>query len=132
MLTVDRAARTISGRAVPYDTVAQPRLALPRRFPFGSLTWTMPWDIKLLIDHNKALCVGRAIALEDLNTGLWATFKVSWGERGDRALEMAAATHRGLSIGLEDDETRLTPDGILECVRARIVEISLTKDPVFS
>ena len=131
MLVVDREARTIEGIAVPLDVVAQPRIALPRRYPRGSLTWTMAWDVKLLIDHNHGLWVGRALQLTESLDGLRATFKVSWGERGDRALELAAATHKGLSIGTADEEFRVTADGIEECVHARIIEVSLTKNPVF-
>jgi phage head maturation protease len=132
MLNVDHARRTIDGRAVPYDTIAHPKLALPRRFPFGSLTWSEPWHVRLLLEHNNSLHVGRVLNFNETEFGLWATFRVRNGPEGDLALEMAATTHGGLSIGLVDDEFRVTDDGIQECVRGRITEISLTKDPVFS
>lgn len=132
MLNVDRVRRTIDGRAAPYDSIGHRRLALPSRFPCGSLTWDDEW-LPLLIEHNHALRVGKAIELQQLSLGLWVKFRVSNGAKGDRALEMASTTHRGLSVGLDPDtaEFRIASDGVQECVLGRVIEVTLTADPVF-
>lgn len=130
MLIVDRAARTIYGRAIPFDVVAAARMRLPERFPPGSLTWGAV--VPLLIEHDESLRVGTAVGFEELRDGLWVTFRVRRGPRGDRGLALAAATHTGLSIGDADGEFRIAEDGVRECVSTRITEISLTKNPVFA
>ena len=129
-LEIDRVARTIRGRAVPLGVVAQPKMALPRRFPRGTLTWG---NVRLLIDHNNSLRVGRAIQITEDDDGLWTTFKVFSNPRGDRALELAATTRHGLSVGVDPGSAvfHVTHDGIEECVAALLVEVSLTRDPVF-
>lgn len=130
MLTVDRAARTIHGRAVPFDVIGRPQSGMPRRYPSGSLTWDeSSW---LLIEHDESLRVGQATAFAEHGDGLWVTFLVRRGLKGDHALELAATTHGGLSINtVPGAEFRIAADGIRECVRARVFEVSLTKNPVF-
>lgn len=130
MLTVNRTARTIYGRAVPFDVIGRPKSGMPRRYPLGSLTWNkLSW---LLIEHDQSLRVGQTIAFAERSDGLWVTFLVCQGPKGDRALEVAATTHSGLSINtIPGAEFRIATDGIRECVRARIFEVSLTKNPVF-
>ena len=130
MLTVDRERRTISGRAVPYGVIGQARLSLPRRWRPGVLHWGMPWDVELLIEHNHSLAVGRAITLTERPDGLWAVFQVAYGAKGTQALELAATTHDGLSIGIDGDTQFRLVDGVEEADSARLVEVSLTRDPV--
>ena len=131
MLTVDRNWRLIEGIAVPFGVVAHPRMRLPLRFPQGSLA-AAP-IVKLLIEHDHSLAVGRAVFLEDTAQGVKAMLKAANGERGDRALELAATTHSHFSIGLNEQTARFRiVDGVDECVFGQIIEVSLTRNPVFS
>lgn len=130
MLTVDRAARTIHGRAVPFDVIGRSKLALPRRFRFGCLIWQDPTP--LVIEHDRSLQAGTVIDFTQLEDGLWITALASHGSRGDLALEKAATTHDELSIGITDEEIVIAEDGVVEYISARIAEVTLTKNPVFA
>lgn len=130
MLIVDRGKRIISGRAVPFGVKGYSALALPRRYRFGCLTWQE--QTPLVIEHNQSLRVGTVIDFTQLKDGLWVTALASCNPRGDLGLEKAAITHDGLSIGIADEEAVITDDGVLEYISARIVEVTLTKNPVFA
>jgi len=125
MLEVDRATRTISGRAVPWDVVSL--MANPKRaFHKDCLTW--PEFVPLVIRHDKSLNVGRAIHLESLPDGLYATFRVRHGDPGDRALALAEIGW-GLSVGLGSlDYTHVE---VMWCTRGELAEISLVPEPAF-
>jgi len=129
MLEVDRVARTIYGRAVSYGVVALNQ-GWRIQHKFGSLHWSEPSAVKLLIRHDKSLPVGKAISLENIGDGLWARFAVRPGSKGDRALELAATTYNGLSVGL-NDMTTVNVGGFWLCEYAELVEISLTPNPVY-
>lgn len=108
-VTVDVAARTITGLAVPYGKPGHTSLGL-LSFADGSLSWSDPKRVKLLTEHDqRSDVVGYATDLQSQpGVGLMATFYVPEGEAGDRALQSAAAGLRdGLSVGVEpDDRTR--------------------------
>jgi len=130
MLEVNRTARTIYGRAIPYGVAALNNRWRVQYEP-GSLHWQEPLQISLLIRHDKSLIVGKAISLIDTQTELWAKFRVSLGPKGDRALSLAETIYGGLSVGV-DDMTTVTRGDVWVCERAKLVEISLTPNPVFS
>ncbi|MBK7823475.1 MAG: phage portal protein [Tessaracoccus sp.] len=102
---LDRESRTILGLAVPWGQTAR---SDGRKFRFapGSLTWSDVSRVKLLRDHNYSQAVGRAVALDSDDTGLWVRFKVAVGPEGDRVLALAAeGVLDGLSVGV------FPPDG---------------------
>jgi hypothetical protein len=72
------------------------------------------------------------IDFTQLEDGLWVTALARRNSKGDLALEKAATTHDGLSIGITDEEAVITNDGVMEYVFARLVEVTLTKNPVFA
>lgn len=128
---VDPESRTILGLAVPWGKVARSR---GRKFRFlpGSLTWAEVGRVKLLRDHDNAQALGRALALDADEVGLWPRFKVASGPEGDRALALAAeGVLDGLSIGVDDIEGTQGKDGVFEVSRAVLREISLTAVPSF-
>jgi hypothetical protein len=131
-LIVNRNERMIIGRAVSYGpSIGTAPAQLPRRFPRRSLTWDN--HPLLLIEHNFSLRVGRVDEFFDFPRELWVTLQMSSRSRGDRGLAYAERANCGLSIGLADDaKFRIAEDGVNECVSARIVEITLTCNPVFS
>jgi HK97 family phage prohead protease/HK97 family phage major capsid protein len=105
---VDATARTISGLLVPYGPVgatSQGKL----RFSQGSLTWSEPRRVKLLVEHDQRLSVGYATELVDSAEGLRGTFHVPPGELGDQLLAEAADGRRdGLSVGVQLDDATAT------------------------
>lgn len=130
-LVVDLAARTITGVAVPYGTVAR---SGGRRFRFTP-GWARHDQVLLLRDHNHSLRLGRATALVDARHGLVAAFLVRRTPRGDRALHAARHGELGLSVGPEWQPGDLQPDpehaGVLLVVGGDLPEISLTARPAF-
>jgi HK97 family phage prohead protease len=128
---VDTAKREIFGLAVPYGVTAKKN---GRTFQFskGSLTWSAISRVKLLVQHDRASAVGKAIELEDTPEGLWARFKVARGPEGDRALTLAAdGVWDGLSIGLGNDAQFDERGGVLHLSSGPLSEISLTPNPAF-
>jgi hypothetical protein len=133
-LLVNRSKRLIVGRAAPYDSIGRASAQLPRRFSRGSLTWGD--RLPLLIEHDSSLRVGRVDEFFDLPKGfrneLWVILQLSKSRRGHRGLTYAEEEGCGLSIGLGDGaKFRIADDGVNECVSAHIVEITLTRNPVF-
>lgn len=139
---VDRENRTIHGLAAPFGVIGDNGWAR-WRFHRGSIR--LPEDcsrVKLLRDHLYSLAVGYATDLREDDTGLWATFKVARGDRGDEILALAEdRVLDGLSVGLSFDwdspeSPWVTEDGtgvrdVLASNPARLNEISVTPIPAF-
>lgn len=128
---VDAESRTILGLAVPWGKVARSK---GRKFRFlpGSLTWSEVGRVKLLRDHDYSQALGKALALDADDAGLWARFKVATGPKGDEALTLAAeGVLDGLSIGVDDIEGTQGKDGVFEVSRAVLREISQCAVPSF-
>ena len=129
---VDTERRTIAGLAVPWGVAA---LRNGRRWQFskGSLAWSDPSRIKLLIQHDRSQAVGKAVELTDTDHGLFARFKIARTPEGDRALALAEdGVYDGLSIGLNNDAQFSARDGVNHSKAGnQLVEISLTPSPAF-
>lgn len=128
-LVVDVGARTITGLAVPYGQVAR---VGGRRYRF-TRGWARYTSVRLLIDHDQAQWVGRAISLADTPAGLATVLRAFRGPAGDRAL--ALAPELGLSVGPEFLPGDLDVDPVDPIVRrvlgGDLPEISLTARPAF-
>lgn len=127
---VDRDARTISGRVVPYGPVGMKN---GRRFRFmkGSLQWSQTRRVKLLRDHDYAQAVGRAELIADGADGMDVTFKIARGPEGDRALALAEdGVVDGLSVGVDFTDVRPV-QGVYEVHGALLKEVSLVAMPAF-
>lgn len=132
---IDSSKRTISGLVLPWGRVAQNEDGL-WRFVRGSLRWSDPSRIKLLLFHDKTQPVGRAISLDARDDGLYGTFKVARGVEGDRVLQLAedqildgfsigpAIGRGGWEMDPQNRDVRLVTD-------ARLVEVTLTAVPAF-
>ena len=126
MLEVDRARRTIGGRAIPWNVAVllnRRRIALVK----DSLTWSS--TVPILLRHNHSLIVGRVVSLVSAEDGLWVQLRVSNGERGDKAFAVVEAGW-GLSIGWTTitDEVRSNVEWV---TLGEITEISLVPKPAF-
>lgn len=129
---VDEARRTIRGLAVPYGAVAT---SGGRKFAFtkGTLQWSDPSRVKILLNHDINKAVGVSTELDDTDEGLYVTARIAKGAAGDEALTMAAeGVWDGLSIGLGQGGKFAARDGINHAVDAPLQEISITPMPSFT
>lgn len=132
---VDTEERTITGLAVPYGQSARSG-GRRWRFAKGSIRYSAVNRVKLLRDHDSKQAIGKAVRLDDTDTGIVATFKVSPGPRGDEALALALdGVLDGLSIGVDfrDGDYRADPQtpGGYVVHQAALREVSLTAVPAF-
>lgn len=106
-LEVDATARTITGLLVPFGVpgaTSQGRLT----YSAGSLRWSEPRRVKLLVEHDQNRSCGYATELTETPEGLRGTFYVPPGQLGDTALaEAASGVRDGLSVGVELDDVTL-------------------------
>ena len=123
VLAADVAQRTIEGVVVPYNEVG--RIAgRDVRFRPGSLELARS-RTPLLVDHDRSAPVGVLAELSELDTGATGRFRIDATAAGDTALVQAASGSRGaLSVGAEIVESE-DVGGVLEVVKARLVEVSL-------
>ena len=137
-LGVDRQARSVRGRAVPWGQPAHVQgAALPLLFLRGSLEVDRlegpgARPTPLLLGHDPDKAVGVATWWGDHETGLRAEFRVSRTTIGDDLLDDAEDGIRsGLSVGA--DLFDVTESAGVLIVRGGIVrEVSVTAMPAFT
>ena len=130
---VDEAKRTIKGIAVPYG-VSAPSAKDGQLWQFakGSLTYTDPSRVKVLIGHNFDRAVGVVTAFEDTDEALLFTARIAKGAAGDEALSMAAeGVWDGISIGLGTGVQATRKGAVMHAVSAPMREVSITPMPSF-
>ena len=90
------------------------------------LSW--PDRVHLVLRHDNSLIAGKAIHLESAADGLYATFWINHGDRGERAFVLAE-----MGWGLSCRFNLLDYEEVDEvwCTRAEITEISLVPKPAF-
>jgi HK97 family phage prohead protease len=138
-VTADGAARTITGRLVPYGQEGHTNLG---RFTFGPGSIRTPQDpseVKLLVEHSQGDSVGYATRLWEQGDGLWGTFHVPPGDPdGDLALARAANKIRdAFSVGVDLDpavleQARRSRDGKAIKAAGVLRENSLVSVPAFT
>ena len=125
--------REISGKIVPMGTgeVGNTNLG-SYSFAANSIEITDPTKIKLLSQHDMKKPVGRMIASEIREDGIYATFKLSRSQAGSDALIMASENLvSGLSIGAEILASKPSRDGHTVVTSAKLKEVSLVTEPAF-
>jgi HK97 family phage prohead protease len=101
-------------------------------FAANSIEITDPTKIKLLSQHDMKKPVGRMIASEIREDGIYATFKLSRSQAGSDALIMASENLvSGLSIGAEILASKPSRDGHTVVTSAKLKEVSLVTEPAF-
>jgi uncharacterized protein len=125
--------REISGKIVPMGTGEIGNTSLGAYvFEAGSIEITDPTKIKLLSQHDMKKPVGRMIASEVREDGIYATFKLSRSQAGTDALIMASENLvSGLSIGAEIKASKPSRDGYTVVTAATLKEVSLVTEPAF-
>ena len=125
--------REISGKIVPMGTgeIGNTNLGA-YTFAKGSIEITDLSKIKLLSQHDMRKPVGRMIASEVRQDGIYATFKLSRSTGGNDALVMAQeGLVSGLSIGAEILASKPSRDGHTVVTAAKLKEVSLVTEPAF-
>lgn len=125
--------REISGKIVPIGTgeVGHTNLGSVV-FERGSIDITDFQKIKLLSQHDMKKPIGRMIAADIKEDGIYATFKLSRSTGGNDALVMAQeGLVSGLSIGAEIIASKPSRDGHLVVSAAKLKEVSLVTEPAF-
>jgi phage head maturation protease len=131
VFAVDREARTIRGRAMPYGVVG---VKAGQRFQFdkGAITYGESRRVKIYVHHDKLHAVGFAAELVDTDEGLDYVAKIARGPLGDEALTMAEdGVWDGASVGPHEGVKFALRDGVYHAVHYPLREISLTPQPVF-
>ena len=125
--------REISGKIVPMGTGEIGKTNLGAyTFAAGSIEIADPTKIKLLSQHDMKKPVGRMIAAETREDGIYATFKLSRSTGGTDALVMAQeGLVSGLSIGAEIIASKPSRDGHTVVTAAKLKEVSLVTEPAF-
>lgn len=132
--SVDFAARTITGLALPYGVLARSTSAGPVLFAAGSIRYHPDLSrIKLLREHRADDVIGYCTAIATDQTGVTTTFTVAAGPAGDTALAEASARLRdGLSIGVDYDQAHMSTDKSHTIVTSAILrEVSLVSLPAY-
>ena len=125
--------REISGKIVPIGTgeVGHTNLGSVV-FERGSIDITDFQKIKLLSQHDMKKPIGRMIAADVKDDGIYATFKLSRSTGGNDALVMAQeGLVSGLSIGAEIIASKPSRDGHIVVSQAILKEVSLVTEAAF-
>ena len=125
----DSARRVIAGKIVPFGEIGQTSAGAVV-FERGSIA--IPNErFKLLLEHDPKAPIGRAINVQQTDTGIYAQFKISETSRGNDALIEASESLRdGLSVGVLVDKST-ERNGVIYVSAARLQETSLVHTPAF-
>lgn len=140
--TVDQASRTITGLAVPYNSVAN-KYGLKYSFRPGSLEYSDPARMAHLKDHSTPVGFHRSV--KDSKDGPIVELAVLDGPEGSPAkaerdqllYDAENGLYSGLSIGVDfsldpaDGDVEIDDDGVYNVVRATWRETSTTYMPAF-
>lgn len=125
--------REISGKIVPMGTGEVGNTNLGAYvFEAGSIDIADVSKIKLLSQHDMKKPVGRMIAAETREDGIYATFKLSRSTGGNDALIQAQeGLVSGLSVGAEIVSSKPSRNGYTVVTAAKLKEVSLVTEPAF-
>ena len=125
--------REISGKIVPMGTGEIGHTNMGGVvFEAGSINIEDVSKIKLLSQHDIKKPVGRMIAAETREDGIYATFKLSRSTGGNDALIQAQeGLVSGLSVGAEVIASKPSRDGHIVVTAAKLKEVSLVTEPAF-
>jgi HK97 family phage prohead protease len=125
--------REISGKIVPMGTGEIGNTNMGGVvFEAGSIDIADVSKIKLLSQHDIKKPVGRMIAAETREDGIYATFKLSRSTGGNDALIQAQeGLVSGLSVGAEVIASKPSRDGHIVVTAAKLKEVSLVTEPAF-
>lgn len=123
----DSESRTISGRIVTFDEVANTS-AGRTVFAAGSI---QPKNVKLNLEHDRTRPIGKTLgmSMSEDGKGIDATFKIAKTTAGNDALEEAMSGLRdGFSVGVAVDSYD-SKDGAMIVTGSELIEVSLVTEP---
>jgi len=130
-LTCDSGRRIISGKIVPFNNEIGHTSAGKVIFESGSIAIHETAKIKLLLEHDAKMPIGRAIQFTTTDNEITASFKIAETTRGNDSLVEASQDLRsGLSVGVQVIASQ-PRDGILYIQEARLQEVSLVQAAAF-
>jgi len=130
-LTADSAARTISGKIVPFGGEVGNTSAGAVVFERGAINISDTSKVKLLLEHDPKQPIGRAQFFNETEDGIFASFKISKSSRGNDALiEASEELRTGLSVGVMVNAAK-PKNGVLYVSSADLLEVSLVQASAF-
>jgi len=130
-LTADSAARTISGKIVPFGGEVGNTSAGAVVFERGAINISDTSKVKLLLEHDPKQPIGRAQFFNETEDGIFASFKVSKSSRGtDALIEASEELRTGLSVGVMVNAAK-PKNGVLHVTSADLLEVSLVQAAAF-
>ncbi len=101
-LEASESRRIIAGKIAPYGNEIGNTSVGKVIFEEGSIAIDEPKNVKLLLEHDPKMPIGRMKNVTEDSTGIYAEFKVSNTTRGtDSLIEAAESLRSGLSVGVE-------------------------------
>jgi HK97 family phage prohead protease len=130
-LTADSAARTISGKIVPFNGEVGNTSAGAVVFERGAINIADSSKVKLLLEHDPKQPIGRAQFFNETEDGIFASFKISKSSRGtDALIEASEELRTGLSVGVMVNAAK-PKNGVLYVSSADLLEVSLVQAAAF-
>ena len=130
-LTADSAARTISGKIVPFNGEVGNTSAGAVVFERGAINIADSSKVKLLLEHDPKQPIGRAQFFNETDEGIFASFKISKSSRGtDALIEASEELRTGLSVGVMVNAAK-PKNGVLYVSSADLLEVSLVQAAAF-
>jgi HK97 family phage prohead protease len=130
-LTADSAARTISGKIVPFNGEVGNTSAGAVVFERGAINISDSSKVKLLLEHDPKQPIGRAQFFNETEDGIYASFKISKSSRGtDALIEASEELRTGLSVGVMVNAAK-PKNGVLYVSSADLLEVSLVQAAAF-
>ena len=130
-LTADSAARTISGKIVPFGGEVGNTSAGAVVFERGAINIADTSKVKLLLEHDPKQPIGRAQFFNETEDGIFASFKISKSSRcTDALIEASEELRTGLSVGVMVNAAK-PKNGVLYVSSADLLEVSLVQAAAF-
>ena len=130
-LEASESRRIIAGKIVPFENEIGNTSVGKVIFEAGSIKIDEPSKVKLLLEHDPKMPIGRMKNVTEDSNGIYAEFKVSNTTRGtDSLIEASESLRSGLSVGVEVIKGK-NSNGIYRVSAARLMEVSLVQAAAF-
>jgi len=125
----DSTRRIIAGKILPFGEIGHTNVG-DVVFEKGSVN--IPNSrFKLLLEHDPKKPLGRAVNVQQTDSGIYAQFKVAETTAGNDALIEASDLRDGLSVGVKLNRSE-ERNGIIYVTSAELSEVSLVHTPAFA
>jgi HK97 family phage prohead protease len=130
-LEASESRRIIAGKIVPFGNEIGNTSAGKVIFEQNSIQIDDPKNVKLLLEHDPKMPIGRMKNVTEDSNGIYAEFKISNTTRGtDSLIEASELLRSGLSVGVEVIKGK-NKDGVYRVTAARLIEVSLVQAAAF-